>query len=106
MIVKDLCEFFGIPLADWYPSEVPDLPESVLAIDCNGKSNEEILRKAVFHSYNIVEDDVRLRFDPSRFEKERENYPVRREFSFYTIKLKDGNKEITKLLKDLGFKVS
>jgi erythronate-4-phosphate dehydrogenase len=106
MIVKDLSEFFGIPLADWYPSEVPDLPESVLAIDCNGKSNEEILRKAVFHSYNIVEDDVRLRFDPSRFEKERENYPVRREFSFYTIKLKDGNKGITKLLKDLGFKVS
>jgi len=106
MIVKDLSEFFGIPLADWYPSEVPDLPESVLAIDCNGKSNEEILRKAVFHSYNIVEDDVRLRFDPSRFEKERENYPLRREFSFYTIKLMDGNKEITKLLKDLGFKVS
>jgi len=106
MIVKDLSEFFGIPLADWYPSEVPDLPESVLAIDCNGKSNEEILRKAVFHSYNIVEDDVRLRFDPSRFEKERENYPVRREFSFYTIKLKGGNKGITKLLKDLGFKVS
>ena len=106
MIVKDLSESFGIPLADWYPPEVPVLPEPVLNIDCNGKSDEEILRKAVFHTYNIVEDDVRLRFDPSRFEKEREKYPVRREFSFYTIKLMDGNKEITKLLKDLGFKVS
>ncbi len=58
------------------------------------------------HTYNIVEDDIRLRFDPSLFEKERENYPVRREFSYYTINLKDGNQEIEKLLKDLGFKVT
>jgi len=106
MIVKDLCESFDIPLGDWYPSEVPDPPEPVLTIDCNGKNNEEILRRAVFHTYNIVEDDIRLRFDPSRFEKERENYPVRREFSCYTIDLKDGNDEIKKLLKSLGFKVA
>ncbi len=106
MIVKDLCESFNIPLDDWYPSEVPAPPEPMLTIDCNGKSNEEILRRAVFHSYNIVEDDIRLRFDPSRFEKERENYPVRREFSCYTIDLKDGNEEIKKLLKSLGFKVA
>jgi len=106
MIVKDFSKSFGIPLNDWYPAEVPVLPEPDLTIDCNGKSNEEILRKAVFHTYNIVEDDVRLRFDPSHFEKERENYPVRREFSFFTINLKDGNEEIKKLLESLGFNVS
>ena len=106
MIVNDLCESFDIPLGDWYPTEIPAPPEPVLTIDCNGKSNEEILRRAVFHTYNIVEDDVRLRFDPSRFEKERENYPVRREFPCFTIDLKDGNEEITKLLKSLGFKVA
>jgi erythronate-4-phosphate dehydrogenase len=106
MIVKDFSESFSIPLSDWYPTEIPVSSEPNLAIDCNGKSYEEILRKAVFHTYNIVEDDVRLRFDPSRFEKERENYPVRREFSFYTIILKDGNEEIKKLLTNLGFKVS
>jgi erythronate-4-phosphate dehydrogenase len=106
MIVKDLCKSFDIPLADWYPSELPVSPEPFLTIDCNGKSKEEIVRKAVFHTYNIVEDDIRLRFDPSRFEKERENYPVRREFSFYNIALKDGNVEIKRLLKNLGFQVS
>jgi erythronate-4-phosphate dehydrogenase len=106
MIVNDFSESFGIPLSGWYPKEIPVTPEPDLTIDCNGKSYEEILRKAVFHTYNIVEDDIRLRFDPSRFEKERENYPVRREFSFYTIKLKDGNEEIKKLLKNVGFKVS
>lgn len=106
MIVKNLCESFAIPLINWYPSEVPVLQEPGLTIDCSGKSSGDILRKAVLHTYNIVEDDVRLRFDPSRFEKERENYPVRREFSYYTISLKDGNEEIKNLLKDLGFKIS
>jgi erythronate-4-phosphate dehydrogenase len=105
MIVKNLCESFNIPLTGWYPTEVPGTNDPVLEIDCAGKTSEEIVRKAVNHTYNIVEDDVRLRFDPSRFEKERENYPVRREFSYYTINLKDGNKEAVKLLKDLGFNV-
>jgi erythronate-4-phosphate dehydrogenase len=106
IIVKNLCESFNIPLIDWYPSEVPVPHEPVITIDCIGKSTEDILRKVVMHTYNIVEDDIRLRFDPSLFEKERENYPVRREFSYYTINLKDGNQEIEKLLKDLGFKVT
>jgi erythronate-4-phosphate dehydrogenase len=106
VIVKNLCESFGIPLSDWYPSEVPVLQEPGLIIECNGKSKGEILRKAILHTYNIVEDDIRLRFDPSRFEKERENYPVRREFSYYTISLKDGNEEIENLLKGLGFKIN
>jgi len=106
MIVKDLCKSFNIPLSDWYPAEIPVSPEPLLEIDCSRKSNEEILRKAVLHTYNILEDDIRLRFDPSRFEKERENYPVRREFPFYTIILKNGNEEISKLLKNLGFKLT
>jgi erythronate-4-phosphate dehydrogenase len=103
MIVRDLCQFFDIPLADWFPEELPAPSEPGLTIDCNGKSDEEIIRKAVLHTYNIVEDDIRLRFDPSRFEKERENYPVRREFSSYTINLKGGSAEIENKLKELGF---
>jgi len=41
----------------------------------------------VFHTYNIIEDDVKLRFDPSLFEKIRGNYPIRREFPAYTVSL-------------------
>jgi len=62
-------------------------------------------KKSSYHTYNIVEDDVRLRFDPSRFEIERENYPVRPRILYYSINLKDGNEEAEKLLRDLGFKV-
>jgi len=106
MIVNSLCKSFDIPINDWYPGEVPVPQEPLIMIDCNGKNNEEILRKAIFHTYNIVEDDIRLRFDPSRFEKARESYPVRREFSFYTVMLKDSNDEIKKLLRNLGFKTA
>lgn len=106
MIVNSLCKSFEIPINDWYPTDIPIPQEPLIKIDCNGKNLEEILRKAILHTYNIVEDDVRLRFDPSRFEKARESYPVRREFSFYTIMLKDGNDEIKILLRNLGFKIA
>jgi len=103
MVVRHLSNLFGFPLTDWYPGEIPSVAEPVFTIDCEGKSAEDVARRAVLHTYNIVEDDIRLRFDPSRFEKERETYPVRREFPFYTIQLKDGTPEIEALLRDLGF---
>lgn len=106
MIVRELSKSFNFPLSNWYPVEIPASHEPVITIDCNGKSTEEILRKAVFHTYNIVEDDIRLRFDPARFEKMREIYPVRREFSHFTVSLRNSTEEIRKLLKNLGFKVT
>lgn len=106
MAVRRLSDEFGLPLGEWYPSGIPDVPEPVFTIDCNGKDSEDIARRAVFHSYNIIEDDIRLRFDPSRFEKERENYPVRREFPYYTINLKGPGEEAGLLLEKLGFKVT
>lgn len=105
MVVNELCRFFDIPLKDWFPSGVPEPAEPLLVIDCHGKSPEEIAGRAVSHSYNIMEDDVRLRFDPSRFEKERENYPLRREFPSYSIELRYGTKEARALISSLGFKL-
>jgi len=106
MAVKSLSDEFNLPLAKWYPSGIPDTPQPVFTIDCNVKDIEDIARRAVFHSYNIIEDDIRLRFDPSRFEKERETYPVRREFPYYTINLKKSQEEAELLLKSLGFRVT
>lgn len=105
MIVRELSRFFGFPLNGWSPDKIPLplLPE--FDIVCNGRSNEEIVRKAVFHTYNIIEDDVKLRFDPSRFETIRGKYPVRREFPSFSITLKGENHLAKNQLKDLGFKV-
>ncbi len=105
MVVNELCRFFDISLKEWFPSEIPDPADPMLVIDCHGKGLEEIAGRAVSHSYNIMADDVRLRFDPSRFEKERENYPLRREFPSYSIELRDGTEEARALISALGFRL-
>jgi erythronate-4-phosphate dehydrogenase len=105
MVVNELCRFFDFPLRDWFPSEVPEPADPHLVIDCHGRKPEEIAGRAISHSYNIMADDVRLRFDPSRFEKERENYPIRREFPSYSIELRDGTEEARTLISSLGFRL-
>ncbi len=105
IVVNALCRFFSLPLKDWYPDNVPGPSHPVAEIICTAKSDEEIVREAIFHTYNIDEDNINLRFSPADFEKQRGNYPPRREFPAYTIKLKAGTKRISKLLKDIGFNI-
>jgi len=105
MIVNSLTHFFGLPLKNWYPAEVPAPEKPVLEIDCRGKDPEDVVREAVLHTYNISEDDMRLRFAPSDFEKHRGQYPVRREFPAYTVILKAAIKNIAEILRELGFTV-
>ena len=69
-----------------------------------GKSELEVLREAVNHTYNIREDDIKLRHSPSDFEKQRGTYRLRREFPAFTVKLKAGSEESRILLESLGFK--
>ena len=56
--------------------------------------------QAVFHTYNIEDDDTRLRFSPSDFEKQRGDYPFRREFPAYTVNLKEEQKMSVRCLKE------
>ncbi len=102
MAVRALGKWFSIPIDNWFPGNVPQPANPKISID-GSKEDIEILKKAVFHSYNIVEDDVKLRFDPSRFEKIREEYPVRREFNAYSVKLTGGSENAVSILEDLGF---
>lgn len=104
MVVNSLCKQFGLPLADWYPDNVPFPEQPVISVDNKGKSDEDVAREAVFHTYNISEDDLKLRFSPSDFEKQRGEYPMRREFSSYTVTLKTEAKKTRKMLEGLGFK--
>ena len=76
--VRTAARFFGWKEAEsWYPS-VP-LPE---------KHELEVasLADAVYASYDIRKDDAALRKSPAEFEKQRGNYPLRREFQAYRIR--------------------
>ncbi len=105
MSVNSLREHFGLPAENWYPPNVPLPSNPEIKIDCKGKSEEEILREAVKHTYDIEEDKSRLLRSPSDFEKLRGDYPLRREFSSYKVSLKNGTGNVRKILQDLGFKV-
>ena len=105
MVVNSLSNYFNLPIANWYPKNIPLPVLPSISIDCNSKSDEEIIREAVFHTYKIDEDNLRLRLSPADFEKQRGDYPLRREFASYTIKLKGGSLMIHQILEKLGFKI-
>jgi erythronate-4-phosphate dehydrogenase len=105
MVVSSICSYFGLPLHEWYPDDVPepDLPQ--IEINCSDKSDSDIIREAVVHTYSISEDDEKLRRSPSDFEKLRGDYRLRREFSAFTVKLTDGTDKVSETLKNLGLMV-
>jgi len=104
-IINSLCEFFRFPLTNWYPPDVPAPSVPVITIDCSGRTDEEIIREAVFHSYDITLDDRNLRYDPRMFEKLRGDYRIRREFHAFSVKLVSGPERVSGILKDMGFKI-
>jgi erythronate-4-phosphate dehydrogenase len=106
MVVNSLTRFFKLPSEYWYPKNVPLPASTYISIDCNKKPEEEIIREAVIHTYNIDEDNARLRLSPTDFEKLRGDYPLRREFTSYTVDLKDGTEKVRQILNELGFSIS
>lgn len=106
MIVNSLCKHFGLPLHNWYPHDIPEPDSPLITIKCSGKSDSDILREAVVHTYDISEDDSNLRRSPSDFEKQRGDYRLRREFYAYTVELTGGTAKVSETLKKLGFRVS
>ena len=105
MVVNSLCSFFNLPLKNWYPEDVPNPSSPEIVINGKGKSDEDVIREAVFHTYNIREDDTRLRFSPADFERLRGDYPLRREFTSYKIRLEAGSAEVRTMLDKMGFGV-
>ena len=105
MVVNSLTKYFNLPSENWYPSDVPPPASPNISIDCNNKSDEEIIREAVIHTYNIDKDNSRLRLSPQDFERLRGDYPVRREFTSYTINLKDGTEKVLQTMKSIGFRM-
>lgn len=105
--VRTLAEYLDLPLRDWSPASMP-LPPMPLefSIDATGKSLQEVLAEAVTYTYDVLDDDARLRAAPELFEKLRGDYPVRREFTAFTLILNNGSAGEAEILGKIGFKVS
>ena len=107
MSVQALGKFFDLPCRDWEVTQVPQsLQPSEFSIDTIGKSPQEVLADAILHTYDIRTDDAALRADIASFEKQRSNYPVRREFPAFSVKvLNDDTGRATVFLREAGFYV-
>ncbi len=105
MSVHALSNFFRLPLSEWKPNEIPVNGNLEIEIDCSGKSNDDVLREAILKTYNIEEDSKYLKSNIALFEQYRGQYPIRREFANYKLKLFSANKELTDKLHWLGFKI-
>lgn len=103
MSVKAVSKYFNLGLDNWHPVgvEMPDKP--LIQIDGAGLNEQQIISKAILHTYDIRNDDAFFRSNPADFEKQRGDYPTRREFPAYTVEAKNVSRGNVEKLKRIGF---
>jgi len=105
MSVQAVSRFFNLGIDDWEPDNVELPPETGIELDGNQNSEYSLLAKAILSTYEIENDDKKLRHSPEKFEKLREDYPVRREFNNYTVKSRNLDNGTLEKLNKLGFNI-
>ena len=104
MSVQALSRQFGFDLDSWFPEKVPLPASTFLELDCRGLTQQEAITILVQRTYDILIDDARLRLSPNSFERQRGEYPLRREFPTYTVRLLNAPEHLPTLVKKFGFK--
>jgi erythronate-4-phosphate dehydrogenase len=105
MSVQAISDFFALGLNNWRPSGV-ELPlNPVFEIVGAGLTEQEILSKAILHTYDIRHDDKAFRANTELFEQLRGDYPVRREFPAFSIQVKNTDQKIVSKLEKIGFEI-
>ena len=111
MIYRAACKYFDHPV-EW--NAAADLPVTE-PVDLDSNKNDAFVEtsRAVFCSYDVRQDDERLRKllslrpeeRPAYFDRLRKEYPVRREFSKTDVVRGAINNQLELMLRGLGFAV-
>ena len=104
--VRAISRFFHLGIDNWEASGVGVPDQTIIELDGFNVEEQELLAKAIIFTYDIRQDDQRLRNRLNDFEQLRGNYPLRREFPVYTIKGKNLSKDVTDKFKQLGFQIA
>jgi erythronate-4-phosphate dehydrogenase len=104
--VRAASRHFGLGIDDWYPQNIPAPANPDITIETTGKSIETVLLECILHTYNVGNDDSPLRQSPHSFEHLRNSYPVRREFTSFTVNLSPSFPTAAEKLQQLGFQLS
>jgi erythronate-4-phosphate dehydrogenase len=108
IIYDSLCRFLNVTPV-WSPS-LPLIEENVIEV-ISHKYPDETLNDILKRVYDIETDDKNMRqmvgmneFDrQNHFDSLRKNYPFRREFSNYSIKIRSKEKDLIKILTAFRF---
>lgn len=103
MSVQAISQYFGLELENWQPIGVELPAEPVFELVGAGLSEQQIIAKAILHTYDIRNDDKAFRNNTEQFEQLRGDYPTRREFPAFTVKAKNIEVSSLEKLKTLGF---
>jgi erythronate-4-phosphate dehydrogenase len=104
MCIQAASRFFGLGIDNWQAMQIELPDQTTIELAGLNLSEEEILATAVLATYDLRKDDAAFRNNPELFEKLRGDYPVRREFTSYTIKMKNIGAKTKAKLNALGFK--
>jgi erythronate-4-phosphate dehydrogenase len=110
MIYEALCNFTG-KNHGWKPA-LPEVENNEVVLD-DIKSDKLKLYNLLRSVYDIETDDKRMRNTMkvkreergNYFDRLRKEYPLRREFVNYTIRIRENEHHLKKLLETLRFKV-
>lgn len=105
MSVQAVSRFFGLGLDDWKPSGVEIPGKTLIELNDAGRDEESVIAEAVLKTYDPETDDRALRNSPALFEKQRGDYPVRREFTTYYIKDRNLKGVTLDKLRAIGFNI-
>jgi erythronate-4-phosphate dehydrogenase len=111
MVYERACRELGVEPS--YQPCLPPPPVPELTLDAAGRDDENVLRAAVLAVYAIVADDRRMRAndvaDPvaraRTFDRQRKEYPMRREFHATRVRLRNASAALAAKFKGLAFQV-
>ncbi|MCE1199496.1 MAG: 4-phosphoerythronate dehydrogenase PdxB [Marinilabiliales bacterium] len=105
MSVRAVGRHLGLQTTQWKAKQVEKAATDEIFLDGSGKDTQQILTEAILATYDIREDDKRLRDSPKTFEKQRGDYPVRREFPYYKLYARVDKIKTIEKLKKIGFQL-
>jgi erythronate-4-phosphate dehydrogenase len=82
--VGAVSRFFGLGVGDWYP-EIPSPANPLIRVEKDRDNEDQVISQLFLHTYDIMADSKKLKAGPEYFEKQRDDYPPRREFGAYKV---------------------
>ena len=105
MNIRAISRFFSLGIDNWKVENIEPPENTLIEIDGSRLNENSILAKAVMSTFDIEGKDKMFRKSPHLFEGLRSDYPVRREFTAYTVKAKNIEEKTLVKLKLLGFNI-